>query len=529
VSVRGLGFLLALLLALTQAPAAWAHASLVRAEPGDGAVLAQPPGSLRLTFNEPVSPLVMRLIGPGGEVISPAVAADNTTVTLTPPPRLREGSYLLSWRVISADGHPVGGSLLFSIGKPSARPLDATKTTGESHVRAALWIAKVVIFLGLFVGIGGAFFGAWIAKCGTPRARGALIAITAAGLAATLVSIGLQGLDALELPLRAFAGAAAWAAGLRTSYGATASAAAIALCAGLAALITNAPRAARGLSLLALLGIGLALSLSGHATTAEPRLLTRPSVFLHAVCVALWVGSLLPLMVALRAGHRVGALARFSRAIPYPLAILVVTGVALAVVQLDRVDALWTTSYGIVLSCKLVVVLVLLALAAANRYALVPRYEAVGTSAARPLAVSIGIELAIALAILALVALWRFTPPPRALALAGPEVSIHFHGERAMAQIEFAPVRARGAHVSVMVLDDELRPLAAKEVTLAFSNPSAGIEPVRRAAIHERDALWRIDDLRIPLAGRWRLRVELLINDFEKIVLEDDVELPRSP
>src|SRR6476619_5110325 len=77
VSMRRLAYLVTLLLALTQASHALAHASLIRAEPADGAVLAQPPPTLRLTFNEPVSPLIIRLIAPSGELISPAVAAEN--------------------------------------------------------------------------------------------------------------------------------------------------------------------------------------------------------------------------------------------------------------------------------------------------------------------------------------------------------------------------------------------------------------------------------------------------------------------
>jgi copper transport protein len=525
--MRRLAFLMALLLAAAQASQAFAHASLVRAEPADGAVLAKPPPTLRLTFNEPVSPLVIRLIAPSGEVISPEVAAENNTVALTPP-RLGQGSYVLSWRVISADGHPVGGSLVFSVGAPSAQAA-APQSSGDPWVRGALWAAKLILYVGLFVGIGGAFFGCWIAERSVGRATPFLTATIAAGLLATIVSIGLQGLDALDLPLAALARGAAWQAGFQTSYGSTAIVAAGAMLAGLFAVITSSRRIAHGLSLLGLLGIGFALALSGHATTAEPRLFTRPSVFLHGVCVALWIGALLPLIDVVRGGDRKGALARFSRAIPYPLTVLVITGVTLAVVQLDRVDALWTTNYGLVLSCKLTAVLILLALAAANRFVLVPRFEAAGDAAARPLAISMTTELAIAIAILALVALWRFTPPPRALALAGSQVSIHFHGERAMAQIEIASVRARGAHVSVEVFDGELRPLAAKEITLVFSNPAAGVEPMRRTATRESYFLWRVDDLQVPLAGRWRLRVEILINDFEKVALEDEVELPRSP
>jgi copper transport protein len=284
---------------------------------------------------------------------------------------------------------------------------------------------------------------------------------------------------------------------------------------------------ARAWSLAGLLGIGLALTLSGHAGTVEPRALTRSAVFLHAVCVAFWIGALLPLALALR-NPKGTALARFSRLIPLPLAVLVLTGGALAFVQLDRVDALWTTRYGIVLSCKLALVAALLALAAANRYVLVPRFQAQGEVAARPLAASFRIELALALVILGLVALWRFTPPPRALASAS-HISIHIHGPRAMAQIDIEPARGRGAQADILVLDGEVRPLAAKEVTFVMSNPAAGIEPLRRNAIQVGDSEWRIDGLRVPVAGRWRLRVEILISDFEKVTVEDDAELPRLP
>jgi copper transport protein len=214
--------------------------------------------------------------------------------------------------------------------------------------------------------------------------------------------------------------------------------------------------------------------------------------------------------------------------IPIPLAVLVATGSYLAWVQLDRPDALWTTGYGAVLSGKLAFVLVLLGSAATNRYVLVPRLEARRPGAAWRLAATIAGESAIVLAILGVVAVWRFAAPPRALIAAEP-ASIHFHGGKAMAQIEVEPVRARGATVSIEVLDHEFHPLAAKEVTIFLSNAAAGIESVRSNAVSEGTPHWRIDDLRIPFAGRWTLRVEVLINDFEKETLEDDVLLPRAP
>jgi copper transport protein len=531
VPLRAVALVLALLVVLAFARQAGAHASLIKSEPADGAVVAQAPVTLRLTFNEPVAPLVLRLIGPGSESIALGEAvAEDKTITIAAARALQRGTHVLSWRVVSADGHPVAGSLIFSIGAPSAPP--TADLVGDGSVRAALWTAKLVIYAGLFIGVGGAFFRAWIADPDRPAAgwsvQRALVAVLAAGLIATLLSVGLQGLDALDLPLSGLQCWLAWKTGLETSYGLTAVAASLALLAGLFSLAANPPLA-RICSSLGMLGVGFALALSGHAATAAPRLLTAPSVFVHGICVAFWIGSLLPLIPAMRhADAGPHALARFSRLIPYPLILLFFTGSALAIIQLARLDALWTTSYGIVLTSKLAVALALLALAAVNRYLLVPRFQSAGGAAARPLAISIACELALVFAILGLVALWRFTPPPRALVTTAP-VSIHLHGEKAMAQVELVPEKARGARARVVVLDGEFRPLAAKEVTLVVSNAAAGIEPLRHAAAHAADGSWRIEDIRIPVAGRWLIRIEILISDFDKVILEEPIVLPRAP
>jgi len=62
-----------------------------------------------------------------------------------------------------------------------------------------------------------------------------------------------------------------------------------------------------------------------------------------------------------------------------------------------------------------------------------------------------------------------------------------------------------------------------------LANPTAGIEPMRRSAAHQDGNVWRIEDLRIPLDGKWNLSVEILVNDFEKVRLDDIVALPRMP
>jgi copper transport protein len=106
---------------------------------------------------------------------------------------------------------------------------------------------------------------------------------------------------------------------------------------------------------------------------------------------------------------------------------------------------------------------------------------------------------------------------------------VHVHGERAMAQIEIARGGAAGAEATVQVLDGAFQPLAVKEVTLVLANPAVGVEPLRRIATPAGANQWRVDNLVIPLAGRWTLRVELLIDDFNKLTIEDTVALPRLP
>ena len=93
------------------APDASAHASLISAEPGDGSVVAQAPKSVRLRFNEPVTPADVKLIDAEGRAREDAaVDARGDTIEINLPDNLPHGTQLVSYRVISADGHPVGGS-----------------------------------------------------------------------------------------------------------------------------------------------------------------------------------------------------------------------------------------------------------------------------------------------------------------------------------------------------------------------------------------------------------------------------------
>ncbi|RWI15190.1 copper resistance CopC/CopD family protein [Mesorhizobium sp.] len=513
------------LLAAIAAPGqAFAHAALVTTEPTDGAVLAQSPAQFSLTFSEPVSPLVLALVRPDGTPVPlTSFRLNGQTLDIDNPQKLGSGTHVLSWRVISADGHPVGGSVLFSIGAPSAAP--AVAEAVDRGLRSAIWVGKVFLYVGLFLGVGGAFAIAWLAQGGRAGQR-IVIAAILCGLVAAPLSLGLQGLDALGAPLARLAQPDIWKAGLATSFGRTVLVALVALGFGLLSLV--GPRGAKLFALAGLAGIGAALAASGHASAAEPQWLTRPMVFLHGAGIAFWAGSLAPLGIAMRRKPAEAAafLRGFSQAILPVVAMLGATGIVLAVIQVQAPAALLETAYGRLLLVKLALLLFLFTLAAINRWKLTGPAEAGETEVQKKLVRSIGIEMLIVLAIFGVAAGWRFTPPPRALAIAAAQpASVHIHTAKAMADLSITPGHVGPVAASIVIMTGDFGPLDAEQVTLVLSKPDAGIEPIKRAATKPGDGSWRVDELVVPVPGRWTARLDILVSDFEMVKIEAPIDI----
>src|SRR3546814_650387 len=105
------------------------------------------------------------------------------------------------------------------------------------------------------------------------------------------VTGGLQGWDALDVPFSSWGRWAIWQAAFSTSYGLSATLTGGAWAAALVSLAAGG-KLARGLAVAGLLLTGLALAATGHASTASPFWLARSAVWLHAVAIACWLGSL---------------------------------------------------------------------------------------------------------------------------------------------------------------------------------------------------------------------------------------------
>jgi copper transport protein len=222
-------------------------------------------------------------------------------------------------------------------------------------------------------------------------------------------------------------------------------------------------------------------------------------------------------------------LLRFSRVAMPAVGALVLTGIGLAIVQLGSFGALIGTRYGLILLIKLTLVAILLGLAALNRYFVTPVLKA-DPGNSRTLKGVVFYECIAVLLILAVVAAWRFTPPPRALAAAAAAqaqtpLALHIHTETAMFQVLISPGKVGSDDFVLQLMAGDASPLPAKEATLTLSLPERGIEPIERKASLGPDGYWHLRGVPLPLPGRWHMRIDALVTDFEKVTLEDDFEV----
>ncbi len=174
-------------LALLWSPArADAHAELLSTEPASGEHLATAPDQVVLHFSEAVNlgdDLVKVLDSSGDEVDAgdPVhVDGERSSVALPLPP-LDDGPYVVSWRVISSDGHPVGGAFTFRVGDASAAaPGDDQAliddvlgggSQGDTVLGVVYGIARFAAFAGIVVLVGGLAFVAWLWPAGRDDRR----------------------------------------------------------------------------------------------------------------------------------------------------------------------------------------------------------------------------------------------------------------------------------------------------------------------------------------------------------------------
>jgi copper transport protein len=216
---------------------------------------------------------------------------------------------------------------------------------------------------------------------------------------------------------------------------------------------------------------------------------------------------------------------RFSRAALVAVVALVVAGAVLAWVQLSgELAGLWDTTYGARLLIKLGLFAGLLTLAVVNRFVLTPAVAAGDAASADRLRLSLGADIVLGLAVLGVTATFPFSPPPRALG-AAEGITVVVSGRGGQATLTLIPGRVGRNRLEAGVADRDGAPIVAREAALAWSLTAAGIEPVRVEASLPLPGVVTVADVELPRSGRWRLQLDLLIDDFTKLTFEGEIDV----
>ena len=523
---------------------AFAHAVLLETNPADGQVLASAPARATLTFNEPVTPVVVRLLGGDGKpVVLPGdPKASDQTVSVDLPPDLPDGGYILSYRVTSLDSHPIGGSLTFAVGAGSVPVRGAVSNTPRWDW--AYSVLRWTTTMAMFLALGAALFSGFVlrSEARSTRAAALRIARVAGPIAsiAAFLSVGAGGAQLAESPPAEILTAVPWRLALST----TMSTGLALVLAGMATVSLWPGRKALAVAAVLLAAIGLGVT--SHAALADPLALSFTAYVIHIAVAAFWLGSLPLLAVALAREPLASAQAivtRFSTLAVWGVAGLFLAGVLLALVQTGSDLSVWAGpvwtegGYGPLLAAKLTLAAVILAFAIRNRCSLTPRLMHRKPEAPALLRRSIAWEAAAMAAVIALAAALGSSVPPRGIAALQAQ---HDHDQHATG-VEGAVVDAVRDGVEILLEADPATPgpndllvhffdeakgvhLAPLEVTVSASLPSSGIEPLRRPAIRRADGTYRVEAMPLAIAGVWEIRIEALISDFDKLIVT--VELP---
>lgn len=509
----------ALLLALLLVPrTGFAHAQLLETSPAEGARAEGAVTALLLRFSEPVELLALRLLDSSGQDhaagLQPAVNGGEVTLALPAP--LAERGYLVSWRVVSLDGHVIAGSFGFSVG-------DAAAGAPGAAVEAESWrwpafALRAFSRLALLLAAGSGLFLLLVPAGGTLRPGLSRLARRLAFAALPLALLGwlAGGAERAGVPpealfsglgdslLAAVSAPAFWAWGLT-----------------LLGILLLAFPVKEGLRSLGALLVPAVLATSGHGLLLWSGW-GGAVMWLHGLAAAAWMGAFLPLRRALAAPAPEARLvfARFQTLGLAAVLALLGSGLAVMLSLLPTLSLLWTSDYGLRLLAKLALVLVMLAIAAGNRLALTRRALA-GREASRALLRRLLLlDLLLAGAVVVLAASLSLDPPVRQeglrVTLASPAYRI---------ELTLEPGRIGDNRGTLRIATPAGEPADPQAVALRIAAEAAGIEPATLPARRLAPGVYALDHLPLWVAGPWSLRADLLLDSFTQLHGRGEVTL----
>lgn len=522
------------------------------------------PAQVRITFDESVGLGLgyLRVVNSDGADVGsgPAVHPDGAGEVISTPlkPDLPGGTYIASWRVISADSHPVQGTIRFVVGNDvlstaaaTVAPVVATSTS------VTFDIARCVSFASLAV-LGGAWLllSIWPAGRRNHNARRMLILGWVAGLVGAAGEMLLQGPYAAGAGLAGVGRFGLFTETIDTNYGRLHLIRMFLLAligVGLQALFVPAPGRPllrRSLPWVGLfLGVAYTFSAAGHAGVARPRWLAVSSDMTHLIAMSVWIGGLVLLVVAVLPARDAvdlrSALPVFSRVASGCVLFIAATGTYQAWRESGTVKALTTTTYGLLVLVKVVLFLGLVALGNLSRVAIGRRYlpsaqaaadtaapvsdDSVGTGVSADLDVgrmrrAVLAELGLAAVVLSVTAVLVAQPPGRtavaATPLASASATTTLEPGRSVT-VTVAPARQGTVAVTVTLhggSDPQL-------ITVTASLPSAQLGPLPVPLTAAGALTYHSTGVLLPAAGLWTFAIEVQSSEFHAITTSTQIAI----
>lgn len=558
-------FVIAVPLVGAAALPARAHAIVESTEPAIDQVLETSPERVVMSFSEPVEIAfgAIRVYDTNADRVDADDAehleGDPESIAVPLEPDLPNGTYTVTWRVVSADGHPIAEAFVFHVGAPGKRPGgiadDLLQSSGAGPVTGALYgAARWANFIGLLVLGGALIFLAWVWRpAGTEgdphfvaRWRRIVVGSWIVIFVATIASLLLQVAVAANLPmtevmsprvvseafearfgvvavikfgLLALAAVVWWLGGRR--FG-------IARSAG-ATEATQAPRWFMGAGLVLVAGLLLTPGLAGHAGATPPVPLNVFIDGVHLAAGAAWIGGLVVLLMAAfpaasassePAASLAPAVKRFSDMALVAVAVIVATGTYASWVEVQALRALTGATYGVVLLSKIGVFIPIVVLGAVNNRVMKPRIEraAADTSDAplRGFKRILMAEVALAAIVLALTALLVNLPPAKVEArVEGPYIAdVRLDESNLNVIVDPNRVGENDIHLTATLASGA--PLKATEMRILFTMPEEDIGPIVARGKKLAPGHFFIQGNQLSVPGEWRLEVVVRVSRFEE-------------
>ncbi len=561
------------------APAS-AHATLESTNPANGTALAKSPGQVVLHFDQQVSvsPTSIEVFNSAAKRIDSGdtkhVPNDSHSVQTAIPTSLPSGGYVVTWRVVSADSHPVNGAFTFFIGAASggsAISSEASKllaqSSGSKTVGVVYGIVRFLAFVAVAVFLGGLMFliVIWPEAAEQPRARAivwsglVLLAVTTAA-AFALQGVYGAGLGVSEA-LKSTVLNQVWDTRFGKSYAARLVfvAAAAVLVARLRRHRTSPAARAWFVAVSALVGVAILATwgFADHASTGSLVWLAVPFDVVHLGAASIWLGGLVMIVAVVLPARRglsgvdTGAVReavlRFSQWALASVIAIVATGVFAAWRQVGvSWGALTTTPYGKLVIYKAAGLAILVVLASVSRTSVHgglalpgarPRRPAtdslrlarprtprpVGADVARPsprrspttrLGYAVTAEIAVIAAVLALTAVLVNARPAKQ-AYAAP-FSTEVKAGPTLVNVVVDPAKAGPLAVHLYILTSAGIIDNVPEVDATMSNQAAGISGLKIPIQFAGPGHYVAYGFDVPIAGTWTINVTVRTDNIDE-------------